>query len=471
MFVSGVQNRIQRDKGFGFLRQEGSSDSLSYRTTDVVKPELIYPGGPPKTHTLPNGINIITERFDSPVCYINVSANVGSIEDVTEGGLAHITEHASIFCRSGRKAKELRNKANRFSIKDNGGTSRVNTAYIAHSLRRFAPISLKLVLDNCFGMDIDLVQLEREKEIVKSEIRKIDDAEQHSEGTPGGQINNLIMREVFPYPDFFLPISGTSESVDAITPQSIIGFKRKHYKPDNIIISAAGGFDEEELLQLAEELTRSKKGITEKRDIVPFASNSIVASLQSNRTNQSTIYIRADAPMDSDEKECIAARMISTVLNKRLFEKLRLNTGFDYSPSCAFEEGSFISTFSILTQVGYKNAYEALEIILRELESIKERGLTKREFEYLYINFETREMMNSSDVYRRAELNGYSLLTGGNLYTRVHYMQDLHSVDNNTIKTLARKMFDREKMTLITTGKQKLSQRRLEAVFRGRKEV
>jgi predicted Zn-dependent peptidase len=198
-------------------------------------------------HTLSNGLRIVTEHMpglESAAIGVWVSAG-GRHEAADQNGVAHFLEHMAFKGTARRSALQIAEE-----IEDVGGyinayTSREVTAYYARVLREDVPLALDLIADIVLNPVFDPREIEVERGVILQEIGQAAD-------TPDDIIFDWLQEEAYPGQPLGRTILGPAERVRAFDRADFDRFVAQHYGPGQLILSAAGAVDHDQIVRLAE---------------------------------------------------------------------------------------------------------------------------------------------------------------------------------------------------------------------------
>jgi len=202
-----------------------------------------------KLHTLPNGFRVITEHMpglESASIGIWVNAG-GRHERFAQNGIAHFLEHMAFKGTKKRTALEIAE-----SIEDVGGyinayTSREVTAYYARVLKGDVPLAMDVIGDIVMNPIFDPDEIETERGVILQEIGQALD-------TPDDVIFDWLQERAYPDQPLGRTILGLEERVRGFNRQDLSGFVAEHYRPDRMILSAAGAVDHDQIVRAAEDM-------------------------------------------------------------------------------------------------------------------------------------------------------------------------------------------------------------------------
>ncbi len=198
---------------------------------------------------LSNGVRIVTEMMpglQSASIGIWVAAG-GRHERIEQNGIAHFLEHMAFKGTKTRNALQIAE-----AIEDVGGyinayTSREVTAYYARVLAADVPLAMDVIADIVLNPIFDPKEIEIERGVILQEIGQAHD-------TPDDVIFDWLQEESYRDQPLGRTILGPTERVGAFDKDDLATFVDEHYRPERMIISAAGAVDHDVLVRLAEEL-------------------------------------------------------------------------------------------------------------------------------------------------------------------------------------------------------------------------
>ncbi|MEM8980378.1 MAG: pitrilysin family protein [Pseudomonadota bacterium] len=201
-----------------------------------------------QTHELSNGFRIVTERMAGlKSASIGIWVNAGGRhERLEQNGIAHFLEHMAFKGTNRRSALEIAE-----CIEDVGGyinayTSREQTAYYARVLEADVPLAFDVISDIVLNPLFDEDEIEVERGVILQEIGQTLD-------TPDDIVFDWLQEEAYPDQPIGRTILGPTERVKSFLKEDLSAFVHEHYSPDQMILSAAGAVDHDQLVRLAEE--------------------------------------------------------------------------------------------------------------------------------------------------------------------------------------------------------------------------
>jgi len=182
------------------------------------------------------------------VVAFQVWVKVGSADELpSEIGLAHLHEHMLFKGTARRGMGEIARSVEAHGGEINAWTSFDQTAYHVVIASHFAREGLDVLADAIRNSAFDADELHREIEVVCEEIKR-------SLDMPSRRASKDLFASTFTHHPYGRPVIGFEENVRSHSRDRVLEFYRKHYVPQNMVVSAVGDFDEAELRKWVDEL-------------------------------------------------------------------------------------------------------------------------------------------------------------------------------------------------------------------------
>jgi predicted Zn-dependent peptidase len=200
-----------------------------------------------RLHRLANGLTVAVEPMAGvETAAVGLYAAVGARSEPSGlSGLAHMVEHMVFKGAAGRDARAIAEDIEDVGGSLNAWTARDQTVFNARLLAADLPLGIEIIADLIRAPHFDADELEREKSVVLAELGEARD-------TPDDIIFDHLQKAAFPGQSLGLPVLGDEASIAAIDVAALRGWLTEQYRPDALVLAAAGKIDEDALLRLAE---------------------------------------------------------------------------------------------------------------------------------------------------------------------------------------------------------------------------
>ena len=321
-----------------------------------------------RLHKLKNGFRIVSEHMrglQSAAIGIWVIAG-GRHERLEQNGIAHFLEHMAFKGTERRSALQIAEV-----IEDVGGyinayTSREVTAYFARVLKDDVALALDVIGDIVLNPVFDSREIEVERGVILQEIGQACD-------TPDDVIFDWLQEQSYHDQALGRTILGPTERVSAFSREDLSGFVSEHYGPEQMILSAAGAVDHEQLMKMAEEMF----GHLQPRQalIAEPARFTGGEARQEKELEQAHFALALEGPGYRDDK-IYTAQVYSTALgggmSSRLFQEVRESRGLCYSIFAQTSAYADTGTTTIYAGTSANQVGELAKITIDELKRAAE---------------------------------------------------------------------------------------------------
>ncbi len=276
---------------------------------------------------LTNGFRIVSEQMpglQSAAIGIWVTAG-GRHERIEQNGIAHFLEHMAFKGTERRSALQIAE-----AIEDVGGyinayTSREVTAYYARVLKDDVALAMDVIGDIVLNPVFDPREIEVERGVILQEIGQAHD-------TPDDVIFDWLQEESYRDQPLGRTILGPTERVSAFSRDDLSAFVAEHYAPDQMILSAAGAVEHDQLMKLAEEMFGH---LQPRKGLLPEPARFTGGEARRDKALEQAHFALALESPGYRSDEIYTAQIYSTALgggmSSRLFQEVRETRGLCYS--------------------------------------------------------------------------------------------------------------------------------------------
>lgn len=204
----------------------------------------------PQLRTLDNGLTVVYQSIpDHPLISCQLWVRTGSIHEQNSlgAGLSHCLEHMVFKGSSRRGPGQIPAEVQAFGGEINAYTSFDRTVYHIDGPSEHLHQSLDLLADLALNASLPEAELEREREVILREIdMALDD--------PDRTLARTLFRTAFREHPFRFPVIGLRPLFEQISRQQLADYHARRYQPPHLVLSVAGDFDENELLQSVDQI-------------------------------------------------------------------------------------------------------------------------------------------------------------------------------------------------------------------------
>jgi predicted Zn-dependent peptidase len=377
---------------------------------------------------------------------IGVWVGIGSrYEPASLNGACHFIEHLLFKGTRKRSAREISQAVEGVGGYLNAFTSEETTCFHARAgARRFEEL-LDVLMDMLLDSQFAPVELAREREVIKEEMAMYLDEPQHL-------VQELLNATLWPSHPLGRPITGTSQTLDALGRAHLLNYLHHNYVAGNTVIVAAGRITHRQVLQaMAGYGRRFSNGARPAFTPARAEQERPGLRLFTKKTEQTQIALGVRTCSRHDSRR-YALRLLNTILGEnmssRLFQIIREDRGLAYSiystPSFFEDTGDLV----ISAGLDADNLPKALRLILRELRRLAERapGVTelRRARDYVLGQID----LGQESAENQMNWVGEQLLGYGKVLPPANVKSRLARVSPAEIQAAARDFFRPERLNL-----------------------
>lgn len=326
---------------------------------------------------LENGIPVVMESFKNVRSVaIGVWVKVGSrYETPAMNGISHFLEHMFFKGTKKRSPKDIAVEIDSMGGDLNAFTSRENTAFYIKVLDEYLEKGVDLLSDIFVHSTFPEDELEKEKKIIKEEVKMVED-------TPDDYIHDLFNQTIWGDEGLGQSILGRRETIASFTREDLIRHISKYYGTKDIIISCAGKFQPAKLMGLLRERFGGLRRGSEPRKGPPPEFKSDV-KVYTKDISEAHICIGVPSVSQTSEDR-YALFVLNTLLgggvSSRLFQEIRENRGLAYSVYSYTSMYIDTGLWGVYAGVSKKRIREVAELIIHEMLTLKDT-LTEEELD------------------------------------------------------------------------------------------
>ena len=301
------------------------------------------------------------------------------LEDERHAGVSHFIEHL-FFKGTERRptSKEIADAIEGVGGFVNASTDKELTAYWTRVPAEHVELGLDVLADIVSNSKLAPADVERERMVILEELRMYQDQPQEF-------VQNLFDEIMWPDHPLGRDIAGTEQSVARLTRDDILEYASAHYRLPNLVIGAAGAFDDARLLELVGSrltLPANPNGL-----LLPLMPSRLPAPrvlMRRRKTEQAHIClgVRAMSYLDPDR---FALDLLNTVLGEgmssRLFLNIRERLGLAYDVHSFTQKHRDTGLLGVYLGVDPKNAVAAVNAVIAEMNALCDQELTAEELE------------------------------------------------------------------------------------------
>ena len=395
---------------------------------------------------LPSGLRIVTEEVStSRSAAVGIWANVGSRDEVKSvAGASHFLEHLLFKGTKTRTALEISSAIEAVGGEMNAFTGQEYTCFYARVIDTDLPLAVDVVTDLITSSTFTAAAVDSERKVVLSEIAVRDD-------DPSDYIHELYLDTYYGDSPVGRSILGTVDSINKMPRNSIYNYYKKHYQPENLVVSVAGNVKHKKVVKMVEEAL-SKDGFLdvpnnkhEVRAATPIKTPGLgEVGIIDRKTEQAHILYGFPGLARSDDRRFALSVLSSAIgggMASRLFQEIREKRGLAYTTYAYPQQFAGTGTLAFYAGCKTEKAEEVIKLMRDISESVAQHGLTDEEISRAKGAVTGGLILGQEDTGSRMSRIGKSELVYGEIMSFDDILSKVRSVTPEQVHQLARDLF------------------------------
>lgn len=399
--------------------------------------------------TLENGVRVLTESYpQSKAVALGIWVLTGTRDEAKgQGGISHFLEHMVFKGTRKRSGLEIAMSIESVGGELNAYTTKEYTCYHTVTLKEHLSLAADVLVDLVCASSFPKSEFDREKKVVLQEIAM--SHEEYSES-----IYDCYLKAAFGGHPTGRPILGDEESLLNITRQDLVKYYHDRHFGKNIIVSAAGALDHQELVGLLE------KGIgrLKERGYKPRRTKAKARPIREIfRRPSEQIHLLVGLPTVSYKNPYRhEAYFLNTLLGggmtSKLYQTIREKKGLAYSVySYSYAFIDFAMNF-YYAGTDQKNFRKALEATLKELRKLKERGVSRKDFKLYKTQMKGELLLAGDDLESRMTSMAHGEMIFKKYRPLNKVVEEIEAITVDSVNACLQKEFDLKKLGIAVMG-------------------
>ncbi len=405
-----------------------------------------------RNERLPNGLTLITERIPNVRSVsIGVWLKRGSRHEPPQfNGISHFIEHLVFKGTESRTAHEVALAMDRIGGQMDAFTTKEYTCFYARVLDEHLPTAVDLLSDIVLHPKFDPEEVERERRVVLEEIRMVED-------TPDELLYDLFARHFYPRHPLGRPIQGTARGLRALSREHLLRFFRRVYRPENMLIAAAGNLRHPEVSALVRRgFGALEPGNNAQPRTRPPRPHFGVVRKAKRQLEQLHLLLAVPAFPES-----FAGRYTLYTLNailggamsSRLFQKIREQRGLAYSVYSAVNGFMDCGFLMVYAATHPSRGAKVVELVLEELRALRETGPSAAELEVAKEHLKGSLMLSLEATSSRMSSLARQEIYFGRQFGLEEILRGIENVRREDVHALCQTLFRGKRLALAAVGR------------------
>lgn len=304
--------------------------------------------------TLANGVRLLAIPMPHvQSASVGVFLRVGSRDEAPgNNGIGHVLEHMAFKGTATRPVQAINLDAERLGADVNAFTGKDSTGYFMTGLGRHAEHLLSMTADIVLNSTFPEDELRRELEVIRQEAIEYEEDPQDSAG-------DLLDRAIWGDDPMGMPVIGTVRNIEGFTRQDLVHHVQSHYVAEKTVVAAAGNFDVEAWMALAERLFSGMQSSAQpSASLPPVPARYVGHALGKRFTQVSQVFLNIAYPLSPGPQgemslqrwrlaASLAANLFGGGMSAPLVDKVREQLGLAYTAHSTMDSGDAWANFVV----------------------------------------------------------------------------------------------------------------------------
>ncbi len=413
---------------------------------DLTTPEMSFlaSGQSVVSRTVhPSGLRILSESVPGAhSTSLGFWIAVGSRdEDQVAYGSTHFLEHLLFKGTTKRTALDIAVAFDSVGGEHNALTAKEHTCYYAKVQDQDLPMAIEVLADMVADSVIDPHEFEVERQVILEELAMADD-------DPSDVAHERITELVLGDHPLGRPIGGNPDTIRASQRDAVDGHYRRYYRPDELVVTAAGAVNHQELVtRVLSALEASGWDLSHASSPAPRRAATAAALPQISSTKviskpleQAVVALGTPGLIATDTNRHVLA-VLSAVLgggmSSRLFQEIREKRGLAYSVYSYSSSYADAGMFGMAAGTSPTHAGLVAALLRDEFMQVAHSGITQEELVRTQGNLAGSSALVLENMESRMVRLGRSELSTGEFVDREAGLERLAQVQSSDVMALA----------------------------------
>jgi predicted Zn-dependent peptidase len=397
-----------------------------------------------------NGIRILTERMPNLRSVTSgFWVGVGSRDEPQElSGISHFIEHLMFKGTPRRTARHIAEEFDAMGGELNAFSAKEYTCYYAKVLDERVQDAFEVITDMLLRSLMRPQDVDAERKVILEEIAMHEDS-------PDDIIHDLFVSALWESHPLGQSVLGYQNVIRTLESDEIAGYFGRFYRPENIVIAAAGNIDHGVVVDLVERLMDSEgeEGKHERHSVVPEVRPH--TAIYNRPTEQAHIVLGTQGlPRQHPGRFALAIldNILGGGMSSRLFQKIREERSLAYSIFSYHSMYVETGLVAIYAGTNPENTSSVLELIKEEIEQLLDKGITAEELERAKGHIKGNLVLSLEDSGSRMTRLGKAEICQGEILSLDQLLVHIDHVTADDVRQLAIDLFGPRKLVVTAIG-------------------
>ncbi len=402
------------------------------------------------THRLSNGLQIVGQPmpdFESVAVSYYVRTGSRDEPDPAIAGVSHFLEHMVFKGTQTLDWQQITLEFNKIGAELNAFTSHESTVFFARVLGEYLDRAVEVLSDMMYPRLAES-DFETEKEVIVNEIAR-------SEDQPYNMTYRRMMQTYFGNHPLGHDVLGTRESIRGMHIEQMRNYWKQRYGANNIILSVAGNFDWEHIVQLAEQHCTNWRTGDASHNISHYEPAHPINNIMVDKNLKQQIMIIGMPAVDIRDPDYYAASLGGSILGDSDGSRLYWNIhqrGLAESASAGLWAMEGTGLMLMEANSTPEEAPRVLKLLRAELDSLLNDGVHEDELRRAKDKWISGIVLSSESTFVRMRSLATDWVTEGRLVSVEEEVERVEQVTSEDVMRALHRFPIREKQVLTALG-------------------
>lgn len=402
------------------------------------------------TYTLKNGLQIVGQPmpdFESVAVSFYVRTGSRDEYDPAIAGVSHFLEHMVFKGTRTLDWQEITLAFNKIGAEVNAFTSHEATVFYARVLGEYLDRAVELLSDMIYPR-LEESDFQTEKEVIINEIAR-------SEDQPYNITYRRMMQTYFGSHPLGHDVLGSRDSIQNMHIDQMRDYWKRRYAANNIILSVAGNFDWDHMIELAEKYCGEWQTGNTGRDVSHYEPNQPINNVIVDENLKQQIMIIAMPAVAVNDPDYYAAILGGSILGDSDGSRLYWNIhqrGLAESASAGLWAMEGTGLMLMEANATPENAPRVLKLLREELNNLLEQGVYEDELRRAKDKWISSIVLSSESTFSRMRSLANDWVTEGRLISVEEEIKRIEKVTTEDVLRSLQRFPMRDKQVLTTLG-------------------
>jgi predicted Zn-dependent peptidase len=402
------------------------------------------------THRLSNGLQIVGQPmpdFESVAVSYYVRTGSRDEPDPAIAGVSHFLEHMVFKGTQTLDWQQITLEFNKIGAELNAFTSHESTVFFARVLGEYLDRAVELLSDMMYPRLAES-DFETEKEVIVNEIAR-------SEDQPYNMTYRRMMQTYFGNHPLGHDVLGSRESIRGMHIEQMRNYWQQRYGANNIILSIAGNFDWEHIVQLAEQHCNHWRTGDASHNISHYEPAHSINNIMVDKNLKQQIMIIGMPAVDIRDPDYYAASLGGSILGDSDGSRLYWNIhqrGLAESASAGLWAMEGTGLMLMEANSTPEEAPRVLKLLRAELDSLLNDGVHEDELRRAKDKWISGIVLSSESTFVRMRSLATDWVTEGRLVSVEEEVERVEKVTTEDVMRALHRFPMNEKQVLTALG-------------------